>query len=247
MKIRVGITGQSGFIGTHLFNGLRLRDDTERIDFERKMFDDEERLRCFAANCDAIVHLAGMSRGDDQALIYETNMRLIRQLLTAATRAGNKPHILFASTIHEAKDTRYHASKRDGRALVDKWAREHNATSTGLIMPNVFGPCCKPCFNSFVATFCHKAAIGGKPEIISDAKVELIYVETLCGAIYEAIRGKSQSNQLRIPHEYEVSPAEVQHPLETFRAMLRQQAPITFSNLFSVSLFNTFLSYRAAP
>ena len=47
MKTRIGITGQNGFVGTHLYNTLGLHPDTfERIDFERNFFE-KERLSIF--------------------------------------------------------------------------------------------------------------------------------------------------------------------------------------------------------
>lgn len=243
MKFRTGITGQSGFIGTHLFNYLILRDDVERINFDKANFDNENKLTNFVSNCDAIVHLAGMSRGDDQQLVYDSNMLLVKKLLKAADSAGNKPHILFASTSHESKNSLYHASKRDGREMMDKWAKKCEAQSTGLIMPNVFGPCSKPYFNSFVATFCHKVAKGEKPEIISDSKVQLIFVETLCKAIYNAISGNYHINPLNISHEFEVTVSEVMNKLIYFRDELKNNKTPKLDTLFDIRLFNTYLAY----
>lgn len=240
MNIKVGITGQSGFIGTHLFNFLRTRQGVERVSFDKSFFDNQKDLSSFVSKCDAIVHLAGMSRGDNQQLVYDSNMQLVEKLLKAAEEAGNKPHILFGSTTHEAKDSLYHKSKRDGRILIDRWAKKNVARSTWLLMPNVFGPYSKPYFNSFVSTFCHKIAAGEKPEIITDSKVELIYIETLCRHICEAITSESNNNPLTIPHEFEVSVSEVLNKLMYFRD---KDFP-KLNNLFDIRLFTTYLSYR---
>lgn len=243
MSIRIGITGQSGFLGTHLYNFLRIKPEAERMLFDRYYFNSPELLKEFVSNCDAIVHFAGMSRGDDQNMVYQTNMLLVEKLLKAANFAGNKPHILFGSTTHEPKDTLYHASKRDGRAMIDTWATDNGARTTGLLMPNVFGPCSKPYFNSFVSTFCHKVARGEKPEIMSDSKVQLIYVETLCKAIYEAIINKSKVNPLNIPHEFEITVSDVLNKLMYFRNTLQNKKTPELNTLFDIRLFNTYLSY----
>jgi UDP-2-acetamido-2,6-beta-L-arabino-hexul-4-ose reductase len=65
MSMRVGITGQAGFIGTHLFNHLGLERDIERVEFKDEFFQDETALRNFVKHCDVIVHLAAMNRHPD--------------------------------------------------------------------------------------------------------------------------------------------------------------------------------------
>ena len=55
--IKVGITGQSGFVGTHLYNTLgRYPGEFERVPFEDDYFVDVERLKTFVKSCDVIVH-----------------------------------------------------------------------------------------------------------------------------------------------------------------------------------------------
>ena len=66
LSCRVGITGQSGFIGTHLFNTLGLEPDKyERIEFRDEYFENHGKLQEFVSSCDVIVHLAGMNRHND--------------------------------------------------------------------------------------------------------------------------------------------------------------------------------------
>ena len=52
--MRVGITGQAGFVGTHLFNMLGLEKDVERIAFADEFFDDENVLRKLIALTDVL-------------------------------------------------------------------------------------------------------------------------------------------------------------------------------------------------
>ena len=42
--LRIGITGQGGFIGTHLFNYPGLQIDLKRISFENIFFQNEQDL-----------------------------------------------------------------------------------------------------------------------------------------------------------------------------------------------------------
>lgn len=102
--IKVGITGQAGFMGTHLFNYLGLKDDIERISFFDEYFDDEHNLKSFVKKCDVIVHLAAMNRHEDQNVIYETNISLVNKLIGACEFTNSKPHIIFSSSTQEERE-----------------------------------------------------------------------------------------------------------------------------------------------
>ncbi len=57
--LKVGITGQEGFIGTHLRNTLVLDPGRfQLVAFEFGLFDDSVGLEDFVRQCDSIVHLA---------------------------------------------------------------------------------------------------------------------------------------------------------------------------------------------
>ena len=61
--ITVGITGQGGFMGTHLYNFLGTKsEEIERVNFQRNYFEDEVKLQNFVKSCDVIVHIAAMNR-----------------------------------------------------------------------------------------------------------------------------------------------------------------------------------------
>jgi len=71
--IKIGITGQAGFIGTHLSNFLNLKKDEVRlVPFEDRFFTKQYDLEEFVKECDAIVHLAALNRHNDPQAIYET-------------------------------------------------------------------------------------------------------------------------------------------------------------------------------
>ena len=69
--IKVGITGQGGFMGRHLYNFLGTKTETiERISFQRNYFEDEVEMQNFVKSCDVIVHIAAINRHEDQEVIY---------------------------------------------------------------------------------------------------------------------------------------------------------------------------------
>ena len=178
--LRIGITGQAGFIGTHLFNTLGLYPDRyERIPFERAYFESEADLDAFVGQCDAIVHLAAVNRHGDPQVIYDTNIGLVKKLIQALERTGSRAQVLFSSSTQEERDNLYGQSKREGRELLAAWAKKAGARFSGMVIPNVFGPFGHPFYNSVVATFCHQLAHEEMPRIEMDAEMKLIYVGEL--------------------------------------------------------------------
>ena len=186
--IKVGITGQSGFVGRNLYNefGL-LPNQIMRIPFEDSFFESDMKLRLFVKQCDVIVHLAAVNRHLDPSVIYDTNIRLVKQLIAAMEIEQVKPYLLFSSSTQEKCDNEYGKSKRDGRELLKDWAIRNDASFTGLVVPNVYGPFGQPNYNSFIATFCYKLTHGEHPEILQDSDVRLIYIGNLCKYIVNKI------------------------------------------------------------
>ena len=78
---KVGITGQSGFIGYHLYQYLKTKDNILLIDFEDSFFENDTSLQTFVQQCDTIVHLAAMNRHSSQQLIYDTNVSLVQKII----------------------------------------------------------------------------------------------------------------------------------------------------------------------
>lgn len=242
--IRIGITGQAGFVGTHLYNFLGTCPEVERIPFEDEYFSDESKLRSFVKKCDGIVHLAAMNRHPDMQVIYDTNIRLVKELINAMEKENVTPHVLFSSSTQEEKDNLYGASKRDGRELFIQWAKKNNAKFTGCVIPNVFGPYGRPNYNSVVATFCHKLTHGETPEILVDGEIKLIYVGNLCKEFYSIIRSGRSADFLPISFDGEKKVSQLLAQLEIFKEqyLLHGCLP-ALPTAFDVALFNTFCGY----
>ncbi len=180
MKKRIGITGQAGFIGTHLYNTLGLSGDRfARISFEDGFFYSEGLLDDFVRKCDVIVHLAAVNRHAEPEVLYKTNIELVRKLIASMDRNKVSPYVILSSSLQEERDNLYGRSKREGRELFNQWADRTGASFSGLIIPNVFGPFGVPYYNSVISTFSHQIVIGEEPKIEVDAELKLIYVGDL--------------------------------------------------------------------
>jgi len=249
--ITIGITGQAGFVGTHLFNFLGIQENVERILFRDEFFQDEKVLQAWVSQCDVIVHLAALNRHNDPEVIYKTNLELVQKLISACEATNSKPHILFSSSTQEEKDNLYGKSKKEGRELFEKWAERNGAQFTGLIIPNVFGSFGNPYYNSFIATFCHQLTHGEQPKIEVDGEVKLIYVGELVKEIFSVIsdsllvtshQSLITNHQLQFTTEIKVS--KVLSFLESYKSNYFEKGIIpNLDNEFEKNLFNTFLCY----
>ena len=248
--IRIGITGQSGFIGTHLYNTLGLLPkEVERVAFDDSFFLDNTLLEKFVQNCDAIIHLAALNRHNDPNTLYETNLKLVKQLITACETSNSKPHILFSSSIQEDRDNLYGKSKKEGRLLFKQWAERNNASFTGLIIPNVYGPFGHPYYNSVVATFCHQLTHNEQPKIEIDGTLKLIHVSELVAHILDNIKveyAKSVDNKAiedrLLPHSTEVKVSEILEILTQYKAAYFEKGEMpALDSVFHRHLFTMFL------
>jgi len=238
--IKAGVTGQAGFIGSHLANYFRIREDIEPIPFVRDYFDDAGALEKFVAKCDVIIHLAAMSRHPDGKLLYDNNISLDKKLISALEKQNSRAHVIFASTTHEGREGDYYASKRDAQELFKAWGGRF----TAMVMPNTFGPYGKPYFNSVVSTFCYKVARNEQAEIIIDVPVELIYIHNLCHEFYKVVKGEIKESSYTPPLTATVKVSEILNLLLNFRRIYIEQKTIPeFKNDFELDLFTTFQSY----
>lgn len=248
--MKIGITGQSGFVGTHLYNFLGLQEGVQRIPFEDEYFQKEKELENFVSKCDVIVHLAALNRHNDPEVIYKMNTFLVKKLINACESSNSKPHVLFSSSTQEDRDNLYGKSKLDGRILLEDWATRNKATFTGFIIPNVFGPFGNPYYNSFIATFCYQLTHGEQPKIEVDVEVKLIYVGELVNEIYKKIKGKRKKEKVaiietyQVPFTYEVKVSKVLGLIEGYKEDYFEKGILPdLDNEFEKNLFNTFLCY----
>ncbi|MHC4380000.1 MAG: polysaccharide biosynthesis C-terminal domain-containing protein [Planctomycetota bacterium] len=187
-SIRLGITGATGMMGWHLRCACVGREDIEVVAGDRSIYTSAQALRDFVGGLDAVVHFAGMNRGDEQE-VHDTNIALAGALLEACESVGSRPHLVFANSTHNTRDSLYGASKRtvSGRFLA--WAEAMGVGCHDLVLPHVFGEGGKPFYNSVVHTFCHQLARDEEPNIDHDGDLELLHAGDVADLILDRITG----------------------------------------------------------
>ncbi|CAM4152484.1 NAD-dependent epimerase/dehydratase family protein [Deinococcus marmoris] len=236
---KIGITGADGLLGTHVrayFHGL---DDLEVRAANRQTFE-VGRLAEFVDGCDAVLHLAGMNRGEDD-VVARTNLELTRQLIEALEERGSTAHVLFSSSTHIERDSAYGTSKREAAALLLAWAERNGGKFTNIILPGVFGEGGKPFYNSVVSTFCHQLASGETPTPHNDAPIEQIHAQEVARR-FETLLREGTVGDVRVQGK----DMTVYGLLETLSGMRDLYAQHIIPDLredIRRDLFNTYRSY----
>ena len=242
--MKVGITGQSGFIGWHLYHTLRFKlKDFNLIDFKKEFFYNSLDLDRFVSKCDVIFHLAGVNRDDDEKKLYEENIKLASFLIESIKRIDFKGKLIFSSSYQEDMQNDYGKAKNEIREMFISESKLNNFKFSGLLIPNVFGPFSKPNHNTFIATFCKKIIDGKIPEIIKDSIIPLIYIDDLIFQIINEINNESNNKKVISP-EIKIRVSEVLNLIKLFnKTYIKSHKLPDIKNKFSENLFNTFLSF----
>lgn len=243
--MKIGITGQNGFVGKHLYNTLGLfPDEFVRVPFDKSFFDNEIELDRFVNSCDVVVHLAAMNRHESDQFIFDTNVGLVDKLIASLTRTKATPHVFISSSTQEERGNLYGESKKIGREKLVIWAEKNEAKLTGLIIPNVFGAFGKPFYNSFIATFCYQLTHGETPNIANDGLVSLIYVQELVDFIIYCIKNPEHKPELIVEPTATKKVTEVLEIIQNFKTLYFDKGEIPIlKDKFELNLFNTYRSF----
>jgi UDP-2-acetamido-2,6-beta-L-arabino-hexul-4-ose reductase len=238
----VGITGANGFIGWHLRAFLKNKKDvTEVRSVSTDDFKNADIMKNFVSSVDAIVHLAGVNRGED-ASVYETNMAISKTLLDACRDSVAKPHIIFASSIHYERNTGYGRSKKECMQKFQEWSNQSGALCASIVLPNVFGEFGTPFYNSVVSTFCYQVANQETPCIVNDSETEQLYVQeatkTICCLLDKKYAGIATIRGKKI------KVSEILGRLQKFEAAYSNHEVPNVNDAFDLNLFNTYRSYK---
>ena len=235
------VTGSDGMIGWHFRSRLlSMGDQVEVVPCNRSQFNDPDYLLKAVANADAIVHLAGMYRGEE-AEIVETNIRLAETIVAACQRANCQPHIVYSSSTHVDGESQYGFSKRTAGQRFQSWADATGAKFANLILPHVFGEHGKPFYNSVVSTLAHQLAVGETPEIANDGDLELLHAQDVALKIWSVLE-EGQTGEIR-PSGMPMKVSELLERLTTLRDRYTDGVIPDGKDPMALKLFNTWRSY----
>jgi UDP-2-acetamido-2,6-beta-L-arabino-hexul-4-ose reductase len=232
--VKVLLTGAAGFLGWHTRLRLHAQGEHDVMVATRESWED---LGALVAEADAIIHIAGVNRGDDSD-VEAGNLRLAHDVVNAVTAASHPVRVVYANSIQSGNGTAYGTGKEQAGTVL-RGLEETGSAVVDVRLPNIFGEHGRPGYNSFVATFVHAVASGDSPHV-TDRQVDLLHAQ---GAAQALIDGLTTDERRLDPAGQPVSVAEVLALLEEFRASYETGEFPDLSTPFRIQLFNC---YRAA-
>lgn len=198
------VTGAAGALGRNLVENLKtIRDGKNRTRpnlqiseiYEYDRNNTEADLDRFCADCDFIVHAAGVNRPKETSEFMEGNFGFTSALLDCLKRHNNKAPIMITSSVQATLsgrfgDSEYGRSKLAGEELMFKYGEETGAPVFVYRFENMVGKWIRPRYNSAVGTFCYCIA-RGEPIAVNDPGVmmEMVFFDDICEEIYDAMEG----------------------------------------------------------
>lgn len=194
------ITGGTGFVGSHVVHGLRVRDQPVRalarrpdkqdrlhawgVELVQGDMTDAESLRRAADGCDIAVHLVALPPFSGDAAVERLMVQGTRDLVAAAKAAGVKRLVLMSAlgTKEETKDVSPY--------LRGKWAMEQEVRGSEIdhviFRPSfIFGP-----DGGMLPSLLKLARYSPVMPVPSTRRLQPIWVEDVAGFFAEAVEGK---------------------------------------------------------
>lgn len=180
--MRIVVTGAGGFLGWHLRCRLHATTGHSVVAISR---DSWAGLAAAVADCDAVIHVAGINRADDDAL-SSGNAALAQDVADAVVAARRPIRVVYANSIQSGNDTAYGVGKQRAAEILDAAATATGGSLVDVRLPNLFGEHGRPGYNSFVATFVAAAIASDSPDI-ADRDITLLHVQGAARALIEAL------------------------------------------------------------
>lgn len=179
--MRVVLTGAHGFLGWH----TRLRLHALGHDVVPVGRADWDALGAVVRGADAVVHVAGVNRGDDTD-VEQGNVRLARDLAAALPGASAGVRVVYADSIQAGNGTPYGTGKATAAEVLAHATAQVGGSMCDVLLPNLFGEHGRPAYNSFVATFVHEVLQDRAPAV-EDREITLLHAQGAAQALVEAL------------------------------------------------------------
>ena len=241
--ISVAITGSSGFIGKNLKQRFAELENFDVRIISHKASIPE--LTKIIKGVDAVYHLAGVNRPDEEHEFMSGNIDFTNLLLSILKKNNSKAKVIFSSSTQVNLRNAYGESKLKAENVLIQYSCETGSKISILRLPNVFGKWCLPNYNSVVSTFCFNLH-NGIPLMINDPSklVDLIYIDDLIDYFVKLLNCNHSDDLFRksVPVTT-ISIGKLEKKLKFFK---ESRANLIIGHVgkgFDRALYSTFMSY----
>lgn len=229
--MRVVVTGAQGFVGWHTRLRLHATTDHEVVPVGREEW---PRLAELIAKADAVIHIAGVNRGDEGTVETE-NTALAEDLAAAVHASGRELRVVYANSIQANLGNPYGRGKAAAAASLANSCASTGGSFVDVVLPNLFGEHARPQYNSFVATFAEAIATANEPRI-QEREVELLHVQEAANALIAGLTSEVGTYQ---PRGTSTTVAAVYETLVGQHEIYRTGDLPALDSQHAVELFNT--------
>ncbi len=236
------VTGSKGFLGSAFIKELQCNHRVNIIEFDRSCSLDSLNEKLIAA--DFIAHFAGEVNpkcSDDEFIT--SNAGLTESLIRELRMIGKSIPILFTSTIHaiEPKNA-YGKSKQVAEAALAHYAQESKALVWLFRLPHVFGPGCKPNYNSAISTWIYNSINNIEIKVYDrDIKINYCYSKDIVKQFSQIIYCEGDGFGIKEIQPNIIYPTTLGNVVDLIEAIRLSQ--INPSDGFESKLIETYQSY----
>ncbi|MGX9742420.1 UDP-2-acetamido-2,6-beta-L-arabino-hexul-4-ose reductase [Pseudocitrobacter corydidari] len=240
--MKILVTGAEGFIGRNLCFRLREAGYNELIKIDRNT--SSEDLEHGLKQADFIFHLAGINRPENESEFEEGNSNLTKYIVDILQENNKAIPVMLSSSIQAESNNAYGKSKASAERIIQQYGITTQAPYYIYRLPNVFGKWCRPNYNSFVATFCHRIA-NDEDITINDpsAVVNLVYIDDFCTDALKLLSGNFDAGYRTFGPIYSVTVGEVAQLIHRFKESRQTLITEDVGQGFTRALYSTWLSY----
>lgn len=242
--MKVLVTGAKGFVGRNLCLTLEQMPDVEVLKYD---LGDEAKLDEYAAECDFVMHLAGVNRPKDPAEFKTGNTVFTEDILEKLAARQNPPPVVLSSSTQAALDNDYGKSKAAAEDAVRAYGEKTGAPVFIYRLANVFGKWCRPNYNSAVATWVYNIA-RDLPIMVRDpaATVTLVYIDDVVKSFVGCLEPRNTPNTrneiLRVEPSYTRSLGEIVDLIKSFHDEPNNLMVPDQADGFTKKLYSTYLA-----
>lgn len=237
--MKILITGSNGFLGRELKYQLSSFSHIEYIELGRKT--DLESIKKIINEITLCVNLAAEVNPNRSLKEFcESNINFVLDLVELLS-SHPIPVYHFSSVHTENPKNIYGYSKKISELIINEYSINKRIRSHIIKLPHVFGPGCKPNYNSFLTTMIANKLLGKKNNIENkNQKISYVFSKEVINNLIYSI---NQNKDFLMPQIYEITIGEVQEIIADINNPKHKKNPIYPKLLYTYNYYEKNLNF----